>query len=69
LVAFSAQERRNRLIFWMVNVGVAGFAVGLIAENALLKRIFTPVMGLGLLLAIYTYLTAPAAEVMTSSSS
>jgi predicted membrane protein len=48
----------NRFIFWGTNVGVAGFAVGLIAENATLKRIFTPILGVTLLYAIYSYVMA-----------
>lgn len=48
----------NKFIFWGVNVGVAGFAVGLVLENEALKRIFTPVLGLALLYGIYSYLTA-----------
>lgn len=55
-------ETANRLIFWGVNVGVVGFAVGLFTENATLKRIFTPIMGVALLYGIYTYLTAREAE-------
>lgn len=52
----------NRLVYWGANVGVLGFAVGLITENALLKRIFTPILGLALLYGIFRYLTAPEAE-------
>lgn len=55
-------ETTNRIIYWAVNVGVAGFAVGLVAESAPIKRVFTPILGLGLLYAIYTYLTAPALQ-------
>ncbi len=51
-------DQVNRVIFWGTNVGVAGFAVGLILENVTLKRIFTPILGVTLLFGIYTYLTA-----------
>jgi predicted membrane protein len=51
-------ETANRLIFWGVNVGVVGFAVGLFTENDTIKRIFTPIMGAALLYGIYVYLTA-----------
>ena len=51
-------ETANRFIYWGVNTGVLGFAVGLATENATLKRIFTPILGLSLLFGIYTYLTA-----------
>lgn len=52
----------NRFIFWGVNIGVAGFAVGLITESSALKRIFTPILGLTLLYAIWTYSTAKMAR-------
>jgi hypothetical protein len=51
-------DNANRLIFWGANTGVLGFAVGIFTENATLKRIFTPILGLALLYGIYTYLTA-----------
>ena len=54
-------EGANRLIYWGANTGVLGFAVGLFTENATLKRIFTPILGLALLYGIYTYLTAKEA--------
>jgi hypothetical protein len=55
-------ERANRVIYWGVNVGLVGFAVGLFTENATLKRIFTPIMGVALLYGIFVYLTAKDAE-------
>jgi hypothetical protein len=55
-------ETANRVIFWGVNTGVLGFAVGLFTENATLKRIFTPILGASLLFGIYTYLTAKEAR-------
>jgi len=58
----------NRVIFWGANIGVAGFAVGLFTENATVKRIFTPILGLALLFGIYTYLTAKEVEVGTSAT-
>ncbi|HZD24089.1 MAG TPA: hypothetical protein VE569_11920 [Acidimicrobiia bacterium] len=51
-------EAANRLIFWGLNIGVAGFAVGLIAESAAIKRTFTPILGITLLYAIWRYSTA-----------
>lgn len=59
--AWKVSDRVNRLIYASVNIGVLGFAVGLITEQATLKQIFTPILGLGLLYAIYSYLTAPEA--------
>jgi len=61
-LASNVSDSVNRVIFWGTNVGVAGFAVALILENASLKRIFTPILGLTLLFGIYTYLTADDAQ-------
>lgn len=52
----------NRVIYWGANIGVVGFAVGLATENATVKRIFTPILGLALLYGIYIYLTARESE-------
>ena len=38
-----------------INVGLAGFTVGLIAESAPLKQLFTPIMGGAILLGIATF--------------
>lgn len=54
-------ESANRVIYWGANIGVLGFAVGIFTENATLKRIFTPILGLALLFGIFTYLTAKEA--------
>ena len=61
IMSSQVSDRFSRLVFWGVNVGVAGFAVGLITESSTLKRIFTPILGVSLLYAIYVFLTAPAA--------
>ncbi|MDX1690971.1 MAG: hypothetical protein R3290_08115 [Acidimicrobiia bacterium] len=45
----------NRILIWGVNVGIAGFAVGLIAVEAVIKRIFTPILGVALLVGIWVY--------------
>ncbi len=45
----------DQLIFWGVNVGLAGFAVGLFADVTAMKQVFTPVMGAAILLAIATH--------------
>jgi hypothetical protein len=52
----------NSVIFWGTNIGVAGFAIGLISENNALIRVFTPILGLTLLYGIYVYSTAPERE-------
>jgi hypothetical protein len=42
--------------FWGMNVGLAGFVIALIAnENHLLMAIFTPIMGISLLIAMAAY--------------
>lgn len=59
IMSVEVTDTTNRLIFWGLNAGVAGFAVGLIMESAALKRTFTPILGLALLYGIYKYSTAP----------
>jgi hypothetical protein len=59
-------ERANSIIFWGLTIGVTGFAVGLVTEEAVLKRIFTPVLGLALLHGIFTYLRARPKEMAAS---
>ncbi len=46
----------NKVLWGGVNVGLAGFALGLLTTTALLKQIFAPIMGLSLLFALVTYL-------------
>lgn len=50
----------TRVLFFAMNVGIAGFALGLIADAALLKRIFTPIMGAGILYGVAVFVTALA---------
>ena len=56
-------EATNNLVFSGLTVGAAGFVVGLLLQENVMKRIFTPILGLALLYGIYTYLTAAPAEV------
>lgn len=46
----------NKILWGGVNIGLAGFALGLLTTTALLKQIFAPIMGLSLLFALVTYL-------------
>ena len=62
ILSVDVDETVNRVIFWGVNVGVAGFSLGLVAQSASLKRIFTPILGLALLFGIYSYLKAGPRE-------
>jgi hypothetical protein len=61
----NVSERANRVLFWGVAVGIAGFAPALITDNATLKRIFTPILGLALLHGIYSYLRAKSTETVS----
>jgi len=45
----------DNLIFWAVTTGLAGFALGLITEVVWLKRVSTPVLGVGILLALAVF--------------
>lgn len=53
-----AYDVAQRIVVWGVNVGLAGFLVGLIADQAVIKRIFTPLMGAALVVAVYVFLKA-----------
>ena len=46
----------NKVLWVGVNVGLAGFALGLLTTTSLLKQIFAPIMGLSLLFALVVYL-------------
>jgi hypothetical protein len=50
-----------RILFFAMNIGLAGFALGLLADTAVLKRIFTPIMGLGILFGVAVCVAALAA--------
>ena len=55
-----AADRRDRwpwsgqVVFWMLNVGLVIFLFGLIAESPELKRIGSPIMGIGILIGLAT---------------
>lgn len=55
-LAYDAGAPANRILIWGVNVGIAGFAVGLITTTDVLKQIFTPILGAALLVGIGAYL-------------
>ncbi|HEX6140713.1 MAG TPA: hypothetical protein VF013_09705 [Candidatus Limnocylindria bacterium] len=44
-----------QVTFWGLNIGLVGFLVGLIAEVAILKQVFTPIMGASILIAIAAF--------------
>lgn len=66
LTASMVSDSVSRLLFWGINIGVAGFAVGLITESATVKRVFTPILGLALLYGIYVFFRAPERESVTA---
>jgi predicted membrane protein len=45
----------DHVLFWGMNIGLVGFVVGLITQEAVLKRIFSPIMGVSILLGIAAY--------------
>ncbi len=46
----------NNVLWWGANIGLVGFALGLITTTAVLKQIFAPIMGVSLLFALVVYL-------------
>ncbi len=48
-------QMTDRVVLWGVNIGIVGFAIGLLTVSATLKRIATPVMGIALLYGIAAY--------------
>lgn len=44
-----------QVTFWGLNIGLVGFMVGLIADVAILKQVFTPIMGVSILIAIAAF--------------
>ena len=42
----------DRVVLAAINVGIAGFWLGLVADSTPLKRVATPIMGLGILLGL-----------------
>lgn len=49
-------DRTQQMVVWGLNVGILGFIVGLLSESAPLKRVFTPILGLALLAAVYSHM-------------
>ncbi len=42
----------DEIAFWGINVGMVGFVIGLALDEATLKRIFSPIMGTSILVAL-----------------
>lgn len=63
MIAGSEVSRTSEAVmFYGVLVGSAGFIVGLLTQTGVVKRIFTPILGLVLLHAIFTLLFADERE-------
>ena len=45
----------DHVLFWGMNAGLVGFVVGLIMQEAIIKQVFTPIMGASILLGMLTY--------------
>ena len=62
-----------RVLHYAMNIGLAGFILGLLADTAILKQISTPIMGLGILHGIALFTMAlrrpahPSPEVISQS--
>jgi hypothetical protein len=52
----------DKAVFWLVNVGLAGFWFGLVLDETWPKRTFTPLMGLGILLGVGVFLARLQAD-------
>lgn len=57
-----ANRRAVQLLVWAMNVGLAGFVIGLAGDSAVWKRISTPVMGPAILIGIGFFFAALARE-------
>ncbi len=61
LIQIATQEQRSfwpwadDILFWGMNFGMVGFVISLLLDARILERIFTPIMGLSILLALVTY--------------
>ena len=61
----SASRGLAQVTFWGMNVGLLGFLIGLLTETEILKQVFTPIMGVSILVAIVAFalaLARPAVE-------
>lgn len=45
-------RRVDDLLFWGMNLGLAGFVAGLALEQPILKQVFSPIMGVSLLVGL-----------------
>jgi len=52
----------SSVMYYGLVIGSVGFIAGLLAQSSILKRVFTPILGLALLHAIFSLLVARSAE-------
>lgn len=45
----------DQVVFWGMNIGLVGFVVGLALESPEIKRVFSPIMGLSILLGLLAF--------------
>jgi hypothetical protein len=57
--AAQVSDQTGMVVYLGLVIGTVGFALGLILQQDLLKRIFTPILGLALLYGIFIYWRAP----------
>lgn len=57
LVGRSATGKVSAALPWLVNLGVAIFLIGLVADSDLLVQVGAPIMGLALLYGVFVFLT------------
>ncbi len=66
LAATAAQGRvlawADKVVFWLVNVGLVGFWFGLVLDESWPKQAFTPLMGVGILLGVGVFLARLQAD-------
>jgi len=78
LINDATQERRSLwpwaedVLFWGMNIGLTGFLVALLSGIPVLERIFTPIMGLSILLGLLMYAlrmrTSPPAQYIEATA-
>jgi hypothetical protein len=66
LIESDVRERLITISYTLMVIGAVGFVIGLLLESAPLKRVFTPILGLGLLHGIFSFLRARPREAVPS---
>lgn len=69
LIETDVRERLITISYALMVIGAVGFVAGLLLESAGLKRVFTPILGLGLLHGIFSFLRARPREAVPSGRS